>query len=514
MAKGKFSAKNRKSCVDLRRILAEREHEQKHQRISQKSASAQQPMTTNARRELVSRTKQTQLRGPRLGGVIFYTIFFLCILLFYTATYLGLLELKDWLTRYELAQPTTKSQEIFEMLFSNPDWSRLYDAAGVQGTVYESKEAFVSYMETMVGKNNLNYVETSTGLSKDKKYIVRLGDKKLGAFTLVNHNPSDSQTEIADWQLGSVEFYIRREERYFIQKLDGHTTYVNNVPLDDSFTIRISTTNAENYLPEGISGVRVCTQEISGLAAIPDIRVTDPAGNEMEVIYDASSRTFVEQTATTTISNDERELAIDAVKTYALYMIRRASEADVAKYFLRGSDAYNAITGTELGFVQGASRQEFVDERVTNFYRYSDSLFSVRVSVTLNQYRTDGSVKDSIIDQYLFFEKQSNGKWMCYAMTAVDVSKSTEKVRLTFMDGDAILASDFYDSGLHILTCPVIPVPEGKAFSGWMVEEANGEGQIVMNLVFQPDEHGNVTLPMNGSLEPMTLYPYFEDTTP
>ena len=214
-------------------------------------------------------------RGPRLSGVIFYAVFFLCIFLFYAATYFGLLGLRNWLTRYEMEQPATKSKEVFEKLFSDPNWGTLYDTAGIQDTAYESKDAFVSYMESTVGDTKLTYMETSTGLSTDKKYIVRLGKEKIAAFTLVDHNHSDSKTEIPDWQLGTIELYFAREESYRIQKLDGHTVYVNNVPLDDSSTIRISTTYAEKYLPEGITGVRVCTQEISGLVAIPSVQIVD-----------------------------------------------------------------------------------------------------------------------------------------------------------------------------------------------------------------------------------------------
>lgn len=519
MAQGKFSRKNRESSVDIHTILAEREQSQKcHSSKSippmatPKTKPTQTVVTPIPKMEHPSKTVQKQHRGPRLSGVIFYTIFFLCIFLFYTATYLGLLEMRDWLTRYEMAQPNTRSQEVFEMLFSNPDWGDLYDAANVQDTVYESKDTFVSYMESTVGESELTYSETSTGLSNDKKYIVRLGDEKLATFTLVNHNQSDIQTEIADWQLGTIEFFIQREESYYIRKLDGHTVYVNDVPLDDSFTVRISTTNAEGYLPEGVTGVRVCTQHITGLITLPNIRIEDAGGNEMEVVFNESSRTFIERTAETTIGDAERDLALNAVKTYALYMIKRAGEADIAKYFLHGSDAYNAITDTELGFVQDAAKREFVNESVTNYCRYSDDLFSVRVSVTLNQYRASGSVKDSTIEQSLFFEKKSSGMWMCYAMTAVDVSKPVEKVLLTFMNDNVILDSNFHDSGINTLTCPAVSAPEGKSFSGWMVEGTDESGQPVMNVVFQPDENGVVTIPAGTTLEPMTLYPYFEDT--
>ena len=101
---------------------------------------------------------------------------------------------------------------------------------------------------------------------------------------------------------------------------------------------------------------------------------------------------------------------------------------------------------------------------------------------------------------------------MCYAMTAVDVFQPVEQVLLTFMNGDEVLDSDFYDSEIHTLTCPVVSAPEGKVFSGWMVEETDENGQTIMNIIFQPDENGAVTIPAGATLEPMTLYPYFEDT--
>lgn len=510
---GKFSAKNRKNAVDIRTILAEREQAQKCRSCTPVTTPKRKPVAAMHTLEKAAKPFPKPRRGPQLNDVIFYTIFLLCIFLFYTATYFGLLELRDWLIRYEMAQPTTKSQEVFDTLFSNPDWDSLYDTANVQGAAYESKEAFIEYMENRVGETVLTYVETSTGLSNDKKYIVRLGNEKIATFTLVNHNQSASQTEIADWQFGSLEFFVQYNESYYVKKLDGHTVYVNNSPLDDRFTIRISTTNAEDYLPEGVAGVRVCTQQISGLAGKPKVRIVDAAGNEMSVVYDESSHTFSEQSDVNSISNTERDLAIDAVKTYALYMIKRATEGDIAKYFLRGSDAYNAITDTERGFVQDAASRKFVNEAVTNYCRYSDNLFSVRVSVTLNQYRASGSVKESTIEQSLFFEKQANGKWMCYAMTAVDVFQPIEKVLLTFMNDDVVLDSDFYDSEINTLTCPVVSAPEGKVFSGWIIEKTDEHGQTVMNLMFQPDEKGVVSIPAGATLDPMTLYPYFEGMT-
>ena len=60
------------------------------------------------------------------------------------------------------------------------------------------------------------------------------------------------------------------------------------------------------------------------------------------------------------------------------------------------------------------------------------------------------------------------------------------------------------------LVCPVVTAPEGKRFSGWVTEGKSEDGETVMNLVFQPDERGNVFLSAGNTLEPMTLTPLFE----
>ncbi len=68
----------------------------------------------------------------------------------------------------------------------------------------------------------------------------------------------------------------------------------------------------------------------------------------------------------------------------------------------------------------------------------------------------------------MFFAKQSTGKWLVYDMTNQDVQKPIGKVRLTFMNGDQVISSDFYDTNATELDTPMISVPEGKVFSGWV----------------------------------------------
>ena len=107
-----------------------------------------------------------------------------------------------------------------------------------------------------------------------QEVFVFLGDEKVASFTLSGQTAAI--TDIPDWELGGVELFFEREETFYIENMDGHAVYVNDVPLDDSHVIQIATTvAAEKYLPIGVTGVSMCTQRISDLMAVPTVTIFD-----------------------------------------------------------------------------------------------------------------------------------------------------------------------------------------------------------------------------------------------
>ena len=465
--------------------------------------------------------KKKKKKGPRVGGVIFYTLYFLFILAFFVAAYLGLSWLQGWLADYELAQPTVKAEQVYQEVFTDPDWGALYDSAGAQDSAYEGKEEYVAYMEKKVGDSKLTYLETSVGLAKDmKKYIVRLGSEKVASFTLVDKNKVgnvsldnlENITDIPDWQLGAVEVFFEREDIYNIVMLDGYTAYVNGVALDDSFVIQRATTVAEDYLPEGTTGFSMNTLQVTGLMEQPNVTVMDGDNKSVEVTYDEASRTFTARSESNTMTAEQEDVALEAAKISSLWMIKEVTDrGKVAKYFDASSSAYNKIVkNTEL-WMQKHGGYEFVNTSVTNFAGYSDDIFSVRVQLQLNVTRTNGSIKEHTFDQSMFFRKSDSGKWLCFESTNVDVSQPVGKVRLTFKQGDNELTSGFVDNDAKEVVTPKIPSVEGQVFSGWVTISENEEGATVYNLEFQPDETGIVKVPEGTVLKPMTLYAFFQD---
>ena len=530
MYQGKFDSKNKRTAVDVSELVAQRNSAPSQEQPQRQPVRENLPRTNPARTQQPTRqqnVRQSQptrqpsgnrppvtqtvpekhRKGPRLGGVIFYTLYFMCILVFFVATFFGLQWLQGWLADYQAAQPTTKSQEVFDQLFSHPDWGALYDAAGIEDTPYEGKEQFVSYMENKVGDATLTFKETSAGLSGDKKYFVLLGDEKIASFTLSGQTAAI--TDIPDWELGGVELFFDRSETFYIQNVDGHTVEVNGVPLDDSHVIQIATTAAAERLPIGVTGTSTCTQEISDLMAVPTVTIFDKSGKTMEVSYDAETHTFTEQTEANTISDSEREAALNAAKTNCLFMIEKASKADIAKYFDTSSDVYSVIVNLGNLWVQDNNGYRFTKEEVSDYARYSDDLFSAHVVLNLNVTRKDGTTKDFGYDQTLFFRKQDTGKWLVYDATNADVNAPVGKVRLTFMNGDTVLSSEFVKTDATELDTPLVSAPEGKVFIGWYRIDKYDKG-TTYTMVFDPDENGHVAIPNGTTLEPMTLYALFE----
>ncbi len=501
-----------------------------------KSASGQQsaaaapkkaaPQKSTEPQEVPAAAKKKK-KGPRVGSVIFYTVYFMFILAFFGATYFGLQWLQGWLSDFEAAQPTLKAEQVFQEIFTDPDWGALYEAAGAKDSLYEGKEQYVSYMEEKVGDSKLTYMETSAGMDKTKKkFIVKLGDEKVATFTLTDQNQVGNMnltnltnledikdmTDIPDWQLGAVEVFFQRVGTYRIVKMGDHIAYVNGVELDDTFTIQKATTVAERYLPENVTGFITCTQQVDGLMEVPEVVIKDAEGQDVEVSYDEQTHTFTAKTENNTIEEGQADTALAAAKIYSLWMIDEEHDRGaVAKYFDPSSDAYSRIVKSTELWMQNHAGYRFENDEVTDYARYSEDIFSVKVKTDLIVTRTDGSEKVYAFNQSMFFQKSANGSWLCFESTNVDVSEPVGKVRLTFMQGDTQLTTDFYETDAKQIITPKLPVPDGQVFTGWVTVSTQEDGTTVYNLEFQPGEDGTVNLPEGTSLKPMTLYALFQD---
>ena len=190
---------------------------------------------------------QQPQKSHKKGSVAFYSFYFGFIVVFALCTVLGLHWLNGWLERYEAAQPDDYAEAVFQQLFAQPNWGILYDNSITKGTDLEGKESYVAHMLEKVGSSQLTYQETSAGLSGDMKYFVKLGDENIASFTL--RGDAEHITDIPNWQLGDIELIFKYDNSYRIELQEGHKAFVNDMELDESYTIMKASSVAQNFLP-------------------------------------------------------------------------------------------------------------------------------------------------------------------------------------------------------------------------------------------------------------------------
>ena len=452
--------------------------------------------------------KKKSKKKSQTGKYVFYCSLAAYVLIFFIALVFVMNALQDWLVKFEASQPIHKQEEIYSQYFANPDWKTLYNKAGIANTKFENADTFAAYMEQKVGTQELTCLETSAGLSGDKKFVIRCGNEKIASFTL---KTATSESSITEWELDTLELFYNRTHSVIVEKLPGYTVYINNVPLDDSYTIRTVSTLAENYLPEGVHGYRIEHQQVSDLLAPPVVSVMDTNGNNIPVVLNDETGIYQFSVQNVIPSEEEKQLAVKATKIYAEYMIGKAKLSAVAELFDKNSQFYKTISTSEVGWVQSGASYMFTEPVFSDYYRYTDNIFSIKLDMTLKQTRFDGSVKDYVLNNTLFFQKNTAGKWLVMEATNIDVQQKQEMVRLVYMNGDVTISDAFVDASVAMLTLPEITIPEGMEFKGWGTVAKDASGKTTITIVFNPEVGDIVYLPSDSSLEPMTLHAHFEE---
>ena len=449
-----------------------------------------------------------------VGSIVFYSIYGAFVLACIIAIAALISPLKNWLVNYEASQPDTVRQQVFDEYFAQPQWEKLYELAGIQDTAFEGKDAFVTYMTEKLAKaSNPTLVcqETSAGLSGNHKYLIKLDDETIATFIL--EPDGESRGEVTGWKLGGVELHFTREHSVTIEKLPGQTVTVNGVTLDDSYTTRITTTKAEDYLPDGLHGFQSESQTVTGLLVAPQVTLTDITGQSITLTADPETGVFRPDGLSSTMEVPQlhKEIAITAAKNYALFAIRKISSGTLAQYFDSSSQLYKDVISTAV-FLRAIARYDFRDLGVEDYYCYSDDLFSARVCLTMDVHTVNGYTKVFEINTTFFFKKSSSGTFKVISSTNVDTTERVEQVLLRFMNGEEELESMMISATANTLTPPQVSAPDGKVFKGWAVKSIDDNGNTQMTIQFTPDENGIATIAPNQTLEPMVLYAVFGAT--
>jgi len=447
--------------------------------------------------------KQKKGRSVKVGTIVFYCLLLVFILIFCIALSIAMNGLNDWLVRFEASQPTAKCEAVFTELFQDPDWQQIYELSSTPGDI--TAEDYASYMAQKVGDQALTYIETSAGLSGNKKYIVRCGSEKVATFTLCNNAPD---ADIPDWQLGTVEIFYTARLSITVMAPPECTVLVNGQALDEGYVIRSVSTKAEEFLPDGVHGYRMNEMAVHNLLTEPEVQVLDEQGSPLELHYDSQTRCYSVDAGSPEIIEEHRQTLVAAAETYCKYMIGDASRTALRNCFDSRSDIYRTITENTT-WMQNYARYDLGEAEISNYYCYSDEYYSARICLTLEVTRKNGSVKEYQLDN-TFFLKKAGDQWLVWEMINSNPQDTVTAVQLTFISQDQVVHSEMVNAESSKLMLPQVTAPEGKTFTGWFTQTVGENGVTTMELTFEPSEDGSVRLPADTLLEPMTLYALYQ----
>lgn len=415
--------------------------------------------------------------------------------------------LKSLLTQYESAQPQHMEEEVYNMLFADPEWDLLYDLAGVESTAFEGKDAFIQYMQTKTNGRELTCLQTSAGLSGDRKYLLYLDDEVLASFTLTE--TADS-TLYAQWTLTDVDVFFQRTEAVTIVTAPEHTVYINGVALDDSYITATTQTAAESYLPEGIHGYRSQELQVTGLLCIPEIVVLDRNFNQLPVYYSAETNIYsTEIPVSDPITEEESNIVLEAAQTQALFAVRACNISQLRQHFASNSQIYTDLSEADP-FCETYKSHEFDEESVsiTDFCRYSDSLFSVRVKLSMNVTDKTNATSTYELNTTYLFTRNNSGIYLVTDSLDEDLTRQTTQVRLTFMAEGTVLQSEMVSVDTATFSTPEAVNADGTAPMGWGKLEADGN----LTVILVAADDGSFRLAEGQTLTAMTLYPIYNET--
>lgn len=439
----------------------------------------------------------------------FYRTYFICTAVLLCALFILMIPLHNWLVRFETTQPDHQSQQVYENLFAQPDWGKVYDLAKMEDSGFVDRDSYIRYMDGKVNAaqdKQIAYYETSAGLSKDHKYIVELDGEKIATFMLTGSvNPKTDKTE---WEMTGLELVVANNHSITVQRTPGQTVLVNGKEVDDTCVVRNISTKAEDYLPEGVHGLSLQELYVDGLMENPTVEVIDANGNPVPTVFHAEENKYtIDLTPSSAMTDAERDVILGAAKANALFAIRAVGTSELRKYFDSETQIYKDICNTPT-FIQSFASYGFKESvtAVNDFYRYSDNLFSARVTLQLDITRKNGTVKSLDMNTTYIFTKNASGNFMVSNITNVDLQETVEQVRLTFNCYDEILETMMVDTTAETITLPQFDIAPGDTFLGWATKTVSDDGQVTMTILFEPGQTGAIPT----DLAPMTLYAVFE----
>ncbi|MCQ2461702.1 MAG: hypothetical protein MJ115_06130 [Clostridia bacterium] len=303
----------------------------------------------------------------------FYKIYFSVIVIFLVALIAGLIILFTWLKSYEQSQPSTIVNSVITDYLDKGKFINLKKDLDLEVSEYENDATLESALSAAIKDKKLTFSHSSLKPEGvDAAFIIKADDSKILNVYLKKHKIGKgydiAYVELAKGVMKTVNIVMPK----------GTDITINGIPLaddlreDSEFPSLPSTIDVKTLTPTQ-------TAKITGLLSeTPEIKATEN-GKEVEVINEGTTYT-VAQTIDKAVGDKVQQTAQAAAEAYAAYMQKDGSFGAFAQYCDSSTPFYKNVASSLVQFVKNHNGFKNENMSVTSLTKYSDTLYSCRVS--------------------------------------------------------------------------------------------------------------------------------------
>ncbi|MBQ8836685.1 MAG: hypothetical protein IJ002_04160 [Clostridia bacterium] len=343
---------------------------------------------------------------------LFYIFLLALVIIVIIVTAIGKSYLKDVLLEYEDSQYKYVAENFFDSNFSNGNSETLAELFASQISEYETTESFATYLSTIINNGDFTLQHSSSGLSDKEKYVVSIDNLRF-AEVYISKSGDKTKHGFDTYTVSEVVFNSNLLNTYSIEVPVGYTVNINGHTADEKYALgdRIET-ESQSFMPEGVDGIIYTTYTFSDMCTEPNFTVFNKNNTETTVVCEDGVYR-AEVVYDTKLADEYSEYVIEATKAYACYMQKDAAFGKVKGYIDPDSDFYAYVRGTPTWPVISHNGYAFEDAVVTEFYAYSDDVFSCRINLThVLKYSGLEDYRDSIDITWYF--RNVDGKYLIY----------------------------------------------------------------------------------------------------
>lgn len=336
---------------------------------------------------------------------LFYKIYFCVIAVFVAALTAGLFVLHSFLKTYEASQPESAVNTLIEKYLEKGDIYSLKEKYSLKLSDFETEENANAAFKNLIGDSkDLKLYKTVTPSGYDLAYCIKSNDtrilnvylskdKKYGKFGLSGYTVSLTALPESMYKTATVHTYSLADTYINGKKADGKLLQNEQLPKLPKMAISGNINYKQSAKFEYLLNENIkLTAKYNGSDLETEIK---DGVYFVKGVYDD-------------LSKECKNTAIEAAKAYTAYMQNDTSFANVSKYLLPDTEFYKNVKTSMVIFAWEHNGYEFENVKSGDIHKFTDNLYSVRVSLTQVLKLGAKRYRDNF-DKYVYLIKTDNG---------------------------------------------------------------------------------------------------------